>query len=32
MYASNEWATLSIPKGKSQDYNQNPTLEKPRAR
>jgi len=32
MYASTEWATLSIPKGKSQDYNRNPTLEKPRAR
>ena len=28
MYASSEWATLSIAKGKSQDYNRNPALEK----
>jgi len=28
MYASDEWATLSIPKGKSQEYNQHPVHEK----
>ena len=32
MYASNEWATLSIPKGKSQEYNQHPVHEKRPAR
>jgi hypothetical protein len=29
---SKDWTTLSIPKGKSQEYNRNPTLEKPQAR
>jgi len=28
MHAGNGWKTLSIPKGQSQQYNQNPTLEK----
>ena len=32
MYATNEWSTLSIPKGKSADYNRNPVHEKPAAR
>jgi hypothetical protein len=32
MYASVEWTTLSIPKGKSQEYNRNPSLEKSPAR
>lgn len=32
MYASNEWATLSIPKGKSREYNQHPVHEKRPAR
>ena len=32
MYASNEWQTLSIPKGKSREYNQNPVLEKSHVR
>ncbi len=30
--AGPSWQTLSIPKGGSAHYNQNPTLEKPRAR
>lgn len=32
MYATSEWQTLSIPKGKSQDYNKNPVLEKSHVR
>lgn len=32
MYASKEWSTLSIPKGKSQEYNQKPVSEKAAAR
>jgi hypothetical protein len=32
MYASSEWQTLSIAKGKSQDYNRNPVLEKSHVR
>jgi hypothetical protein len=28
MYATKEWETLSIPRGMSQQYNQNPVLEK----
>jgi len=28
MYATSDWQTLSIPKGKSKEYNQNPILEK----
>jgi len=28
MYATKEWETLSIPRGKSQQYNHNPVLEK----
>jgi hypothetical protein len=28
MYATSDWQTLSIPKGKSKEYNQNPMLEK----
>jgi hypothetical protein len=29
--AAGDWQTLSIPKGKSQEYNKNPALEKPSA-
>jgi hypothetical protein len=32
MYATGEWQTLSIPKGKSQDYNKNPVFEKAHVR
>jgi hypothetical protein len=32
MLASHEWRWISIPKGQSQQYNQNPTLEKGPAR
>ena len=32
MVASDEWKWLTIPKGQSEQYNRNPTLEKPTAR